>query len=58
MEASPSDSVMKMKEPELKEKGEDNQEFELEPKKSGVLNVVIAGIALFSDGYNAEISMW
>lgn len=25
--------------------------------RSGVLNVAIAGLALFSDGYNAQISM-
>lgn len=25
-------------------------------RKSGVLNVVISGLALFSDGYNAQIS--
>lgn len=24
--------------------------------KSGVLNVIVSGIALFSDGYNAQIS--
>lgn len=25
-------------------------------KRSGVLNVIISGLALFSDGYNAQIS--
>lgn len=59
MEASPNDSIMKMKEGNGKSQAED---FELdhrvsEPKRStGTLNVVVSGLALFSDGYNAQIS--
>jgi hypothetical protein len=29
-----------------------------EKKRSGVLNVVVSGLALFSDGYNAQISTY
>lgn len=41
------------------EGGENNvsQEAGNKRKSSGVLNVVISGLALFSDGYNAQISM-
>lgn len=34
----------------------DIEQREPEKKRSGVLNVVISGLALFSDGYNAQIS--
>lgn len=35
-----------------------NQDIELgTSRKSGVLNVFVSGMALFSDGYNAQISM-
>jgi hypothetical protein len=27
-----------------------------EKKRSGILNVIVSGLALFSDGYNAQIS--
>lgn len=32
------------------------EQHEPEKKRSGVLNVVVSGLALFSDGYNAQIS--
>lgn len=28
----------------------------VQSRRSGILNVVVSGLALFSDGYNAEIS--
>jgi hypothetical protein len=34
----------------------DNIEAGQSKKSSGVLNVIISGLALFSDGYNAQIS--
>lgn len=58
MEVSPNDSIMKM---EAKGKTQAD-DFELDqqvsvPKRStGTLNVVVSGLALFSDGYNAQIS--
>ncbi|KAJ5462096.1 uncharacterized protein N7458_003648 [Penicillium daleae] len=56
MEASPSDSVMKMDGSKEQNHNEDWALEDSQPKKrSGVLNVVIAGLALFSDGYNAQI---
>ncbi|OOQ88920.1 inorganic phosphate transporter [Penicillium brasilianum] len=56
MEASPSDSVMKMDGSKEPNHNEDWVLEETRPKKrSGVLNVAIAGLALFSDGYNAQI---
>lgn len=62
MEASPDDSIMKMKEPEEQEQSQ-LQDWELDQRKpgakqSGVLNVIVSGLALFSDGYNAEISTY
>ncbi|KAL2831850.1 major facilitator superfamily domain-containing protein [Aspergillus pseudoustus] len=46
MDVSPSDSVMKKEDPKHQDPIR---------KSSGVLNVVISGLALFSDGYNAQI---
>lgn len=60
MDASPSDSVMKMDDSKHQAHNE-NWELEKrqpERKRSGVLNVVVSGLALFSDGYNAQISRW
>jgi hypothetical protein len=39
---------------------EDHDIEQSEPKRksSGVLNVIVSGLALFSDGYNAQISMF
>jgi hypothetical protein len=34
----------------------DVEEPQPEQKRSGLLNVVVSGLALFSDGYNAQIS--
>ena len=58
MDASPSDSVMKMDDSKQKAHNEDwdLEEPQPERKRSGVLSVVISGLALFSDGYNAQIS--
>jgi len=57
MDTSPSDSVMKMVDPKQQVSQPDwDIERESERKRSGVLNVVISGLALFSDGYNAQIS--
>lgn len=55
MELSPSDSVMKMDDP--KEHKDEGWALEAaRPKeRSGILNVIVAGLALFSDGYNAQI---
>ncbi|KAJ5716702.1 hypothetical protein N7493_008613 [Penicillium malachiteum] len=56
MESSPSDSVMKME-----DKGPAQQNWDLEVSQtekkqtSKVLNIIISGLALFSDGYNAQI---
>lgn len=57
MEASPSDSTMKMdaKEQNL-ETSWDLEQPQPEKKRSGILNTIVAGLALFSDGYNAQIS--
>ncbi|KAJ5706574.1 hypothetical protein N7488_006375 [Penicillium malachiteum] len=56
MESSPSDSVMKM---EDKGAAQQNWDLEVAPSEkkqtSKVLNIVISGLALFSDGYNAQI---
>ena len=58
MEASPSDSTMKMDAKEQTENADwDLEEHEPEKKRSGMLNVIVSGLALFSDGYNAQISM-
>lgn len=58
MENSPDDSVMKMKpEDEIRDTTWDIEERESKKQTSGVLNVMVAGLALFSDGYNAQISM-
>ena len=58
MESSPNDSIMKM---EAKEESHtqnwDLEERQEEKRSSGILNVVVSGLALFSDGYNAQISM-
>lgn len=58
MENSPSDSIMKMEDPKSQP---ENQDWDLEQSKprqsSGIFNVFIAGLALFSDGYNAHSSM-
>lgn len=58
MDASPSDSVMKMDDSKQKAHDEawDLEEPQPQRKRSGVLTVVISGLALFSDGYNAQIS--
>lgn len=34
----------------------DIEQSKTKRKSSGVLNVVVSGLALFSDGYNAQIS--
>ena len=55
MEPSPSDSVMKMDD-HKDHKDESWTLEEAQPKeRSGILNVIVAGLALFSDGYNAQI---
>ena len=59
--ASPSDSVMKMKDPKEQSvaKDWDLEQRDVEvPRRTSVMNVLIAGLALFSDGYNAQISMF
>jgi hypothetical protein len=58
MDASPSDPCMKMEDPkeQVSQPGWDIEQREPEKKRSGILNVVISGLALFSDGYNAQIS--
>lgn len=58
MATSPSDSVMKMEDPkeQVSQTNWDIEQREPEKKRSGVLNVAISGLALFSDGYNAQIS--
>ena len=58
MYLSPSDVRMKSTESE-KEPPQaewDIEQREPEKKRSGVLNVVVSGLALFSDGYNAQTS--
>lgn len=57
MAISPSDSTMKMDPKQVQQPDWDIEQREPEKKRSGVLNVVISGLALFSDGYNAQISM-
>lgn len=62
MADSPNDSIMKADNAEPVEKTNwslDAQDCEQGKVKtrSGVLNVFISGLALFSDGYNAQISM-
>jgi hypothetical protein len=37
---------------------EHNSEVVPGSKQSSVVNVVVSGLALFSDGYNAQISMY
>jgi hypothetical protein len=58
MDTSPSDSVMKMDESKERSHNEswDVEESQPEQNRSGLLNVVVSGLALFSDGYNAQIS--
>lgn len=62
MEASPNDSIMKNEKAEPVEstnwtlESQDNEQGKVK-HRSGVLNVVISGLALFSDGYNAQNSM-
>ncbi|KOS40422.1 hypothetical protein ACN38_g8725 [Penicillium nordicum] len=57
MATSPSDSVMKMEDPndQVSPPNWDIEQREPEKKRSGVLNVVVSVLALFSDGYNAQI---
>ncbi|KAJ5621132.1 hypothetical protein N7510_005116 [Penicillium lagena] len=58
MAASPDDSVMQMNEPkkEIADEEWDVEQRDAAPTRhSGILNVVVSGLALFSDGYNAEI---
>ncbi|KAJ5737857.1 major facilitator superfamily domain-containing protein [Penicillium malachiteum] len=56
MESSPTDSAMKME-----DKGPAQENWDLEVSQtvkkqtSKVLNIIISGLALFSDGYNAQI---
>lgn len=59
MENSPADSIMKIKDNhnEIHNDTWDLEERETKKKSSGILNVMVAGLALFSDGYNAQISM-
>jgi hypothetical protein len=58
MENSPADSIMKIKDKnEIQNDTWDLEERETKKNSSGVLNVLVAGLALFSDGYNAQISM-
>jgi len=59
MENSPADSIMKIKDKhnEIHNDTWDLEERETKNKSSGILNVLVAGLALFSDGYNAQISM-
>lgn len=61
MDSSPDDSIMKANE----EHAIQTVDWKLEepepasPRsngKSGVFNVIVSGMALFSDGYNAQIS--
>lgn len=59
MQVSPSDSTMKMessKEPCNEEAWDLEETAPEEKKRSGILNVIVSGLALFSDGYNAQIS--
>lgn len=58
MSLPPSDVKMKSQESEKQDPQPDwdIEQREPEKKRSGVLNVVISGLALFSDGYNAQIS--
>lgn len=58
MSLSPNDVTMKTTESEKEtpQADWDMEQREPEKKRSGVLNVVISGLALFSDGYNAQIS--
>lgn len=62
MADSPNDSIMKNDKTEPIEstnwalEAQDNEKGNIE-RKSGVLNVIVSGLALFSDGYNAQISM-
>ncbi|CAI7663248.1 unnamed protein product [Penicillium bialowiezense] len=57
MSLPPSDVKMKSQESEKQDPQPDwdIEQREPEKKRSGVLNVVISGLALFSDGYNAQI---
>lgn len=59
MENSPADSIMKIKDKnnEIHNDTWDLEEREVKKKTSGILTVMVAGLALFSDGYNAQISM-
>ena len=56
MEASPSDSVMKMDGSKEQQENKNWALEETQPKKRwNILTVLVAGVALFSDGYNAQI---
>lgn len=58
MAASPADTIMQ-KEAIHEENWElepQNTKAVKSPRKSGIINVAISGLALFSDGYNAQIS--
>ncbi|KAJ5831707.1 hypothetical protein N7474_000018 [Penicillium riverlandense] len=58
MAASPDDSIMHMKKPKEEPADEEwavEQRDPVQNRQSGILNVVVSGLALFSDGYNAEI---
>lgn len=61
MAASPDDSIMHMKDPK-EETADEEWDIErrnpVQSRQSGILNVVVSGLALFSDGYNAEISLF
>ena len=55
MEASPSDSVMKMDGSKEQQENKNWALEETQPKKRwNILTVLVAGVALFSDGYNAQ----
>jgi hypothetical protein len=59
MAASPDDSIMHTKKPKEEPADEEwdvEQRDPVQSRQSGILNVVVSGLALFSDGYNAEIS--
>ncbi|KAJ5044230.1 hypothetical protein NUH16_001029 [Penicillium rubens] len=57
MATSRNDSLMKMEDSkeQISQTDWDTEQRKPEKKRSGVLNVVVSGLALFSDGYNAQI---
>jgi hypothetical protein len=63
MVASPDDSIMKInnehttQSDDLALDKEDGPPQEKPGGKSGVFTIIVSGLALFSDGYNAQISM-